>query len=98
VWPTHARRLDTAGDILSGEPTLVCRLVDGDEVLCVHGDVVPRDGEIVEGTAIIEDLNQRHATPTPRRSIARGARIDAGATVLSNYVIVRVGVRRSRFV
>ncbi|MFL5615990.1 MAG: hypothetical protein ACJ796_20160 [Gemmatimonadaceae bacterium] len=93
VWPTHARRLDIAGDILSGELTLVRRLADGDEVLCVHGDIVPHDGEVVDGAAIVTD--PRDAALASHRRVAVGSPICAGTEILTNFVVVRLGASRS---
>lgn len=89
--PTHVRRLDRADDRLSGELTLVARLHDGDCILCVAGDVIPCRGMVVDGLATV-----RHSAsePAPNRgqSILRwGSSVRPGMTVLSNFVIVRVG-------
>ena len=93
VWPTHARRLDVAGDILSGELTLVGRLADGDEVLCIRGDIVPRDGEVVNGAAIVNE--PLDAALASHRRVAIGSPICAGTEILTNYVVVRLGASRS---
>ena len=73
--PTHVRRLDRADDHLSGELTLVERLLEGDFILCVAGEIVPCDGIVIDGSA-----GTRIGSPAI-----------AGTTVVSNLVIVRVG-------
>lgn len=90
--PTHVRRLDRADDRLSGEVTLVARLLDGDCILCVAGDVIPCRGRVVDGLATVRH-SASEAPPNERRqSVLRwGSAVRPGMTVLSNFVIVRVG-------
>jgi len=77
--PTHVRRLERADDRLSGEPTRVERLTEGDFVLFVAGEIVPCNGVVIEASA----------------GTVIGSVMDAGTTVLSNLVIVRVGAAQA---
>ena len=79
---THVRRLDASEadydgpiDKLAFELVLASRLKAGDLVLCTAGDVVPADGVIVEGTALIA---------TGRSLVRRGTRL------VSGYIVLRV--------
>lgn len=90
--PTHVRRLDRADDRLSGELTLIERLVEGDCILCVAGDVIPCCGTVVGGCAPVRDRAFASAMTDPGPSVLRyGASVRAGTVVVSNFLIVRVG-------
>ena len=90
--PTHVRRLDRADDRLSGEVTLVARLLDGDCILCVAGDVIPCCGTVVDGLATARHCASEAAPNDQCQSVLRwGSAVRPGMTVLSNFVIVRVG-------
>ena len=73
--PTHVRRLDRADDHLSGELILTDKLSDGDFILCLTGEIVPRDGMVIDGSA----------------GSVIGLPVSAGTTVLPNLIVVRVG-------
>ena len=94
--PTHVRRLDHADDRLSGEVTLVARLLDGDCILCVAGDVIPCGGTVVDGSATARHSASEPAPNNQSQSfLRRGSSVRPGMTVLSNFVIVRVGSGRA---
>src|SRR2546423_12269190 len=71
--PSHVKRLDVPGDLLSAELTLADRLADGDCVLCVPGDVIARNGEVVDGAAIVNDVNTDRIDRQPRWSLGIGS-------------------------
>src|SRR5437588_6231716 len=52
---TTAKRLDDPTDRLSVEPIPADRLQRGDVVLCVPGDTIPGDGEVIEGVASVDE-------------------------------------------
>lgn len=85
--PTHVRRLDRPDDPLSGELTLIERLSAGDCILCVAGEIVPCDGTVVDGTAMVSAAWSDRQLHTPARI---NSRVIAGMILCSNYVIVRV--------
>jgi potassium-transporting ATPase ATP-binding subunit len=84
AMPTHAKRLDIPGDLLSVELSLATRLREGDHVLCVSGDVVPCDGEVVDGIAVIDDPEGT------ARFVGSGALAVAGTRVLSDFLVIRI--------
>jgi len=89
--PRHVKRLEIPDDRLSLEVTLSTRLRAGDHVLCVPGDVIPCDGEIVDGTATVaEPLAADEPTLAVHILGSRGV-ARAGTVVLSDYLVVRVG-------
>ena len=88
--PTHVRRLDRSNDPLSGELTLVEQLSEGDCILCVAGEILPCNGTVVDGTALMNRASVVCPTPTAARTRI-GSRVIAGAIVLSKFVILRVG-------
>ena len=92
VGPTHVRRLERADDRLSGELTLVDRLLEGDCILCVAGDVLPCSGTVVDGCASVRDRAFASTIEDAEPSVLRfGASVHPGMAVVSNFLIVRVG-------
>jgi high-affinity K+ transport system ATPase subunit B len=87
--PTHVRRLDRSDDPLSGELTLIGRLSVGDCILCVAGEMVPCDGTVVDGAALV-GAGWSDCRTQARGRAEVGSRLFGGTVVLSNYVIVRV--------
>jgi high-affinity K+ transport system ATPase subunit B len=87
--PTHVRRLEIPGDRWSIELTLVARLRHGDSILCVAGDIIPVDGVVVDGSALVE------GGVDECRLLGRGSPLSSGARVLTNFVVVRVALLRS---
>src|SRR5215207_4521984 len=51
---TQAKRLDDPSDHVSLELVPATRLRKGDFVICTPGDVIPGDGEVVEGVASVD--------------------------------------------
>ena len=90
---THVRLLDASQadyegpiDKLAFELVLATRLKAGDLVLCTAGDVVPRDGVVIEGMATIKDGDQTTSPiVTARRLLVR-----RGTHLASGYIILRV--------
>ncbi len=83
-----ARRLDAAG-IES-----VCAAADltvGDLVACEAGDVVPGDGDIVEGVASVdESAITGESAPVVRESGGDRSSVTGGTRVLSDRVVVKI--------
>ncbi len=87
---TQARRLSTDG---SRSSTLVSatELRKDDRVECVAGDVIPGDGEVVEGIASVdESAITGESAPVIRESGGDRSAVTGGTRVLSDRIVVRI--------
>jgi K+-transporting ATPase ATPase B chain len=85
---TQARRLgaDQVEDRVAASS-----LVRGDLVVCEVGDVIPSDGEIVEGVASVdESAITGESAPVIRESGGDRSAVTGGTKVLSDRIIVRI--------
>jgi K+-transporting ATPase ATPase B chain len=91
---TEARRLTGGGGGGGGdgeERVAASRLAKGDLVVCEAGDVVPSDGEIVEGVASIdESAITGESAPVIRESGGDRSAVTGGTKVLSDRIVVRI--------
>jgi len=88
---THAKRLENPFDHLSSELVLATRLKRGDFVLCVPGDVIPSDGEVVEGVASVdESAITGESAPVIRESGGDRSAVTGGTKVLSDFLVIRI--------
>jgi K+-transporting ATPase ATPase B chain len=63
----------------------------GDMVLCLPGDIIPGDGEVIEGVASVdESAITGESAPVIRESGGDRSAVTGGTRVLSDYIIVRV--------
>jgi len=88
---TEARKL--AGAASRDRFTLVSAntLRKGDLVLCLPGDVVPGDGEVVEGVASVdESAVTGESAPVVRESGGDRSAVTGGTKVLSDWLVIRV--------
>jgi K+-transporting ATPase ATPase B chain len=85
---TAARRLGAAG----GEEVVpAAALAKGDLVVCEAGDVIPSDGEIVEGVASVdESAITGESAPVIRESGGDRSAVTGGTKVLSDRIVVRI--------
>ncbi|MFH1497640.1 MAG: potassium-transporting ATPase subunit KdpB [Verrucomicrobiota bacterium] len=85
---TSARRIDDAGRetrVSTGE------LRRGDRVLCEAGDLIPADGDVVEGIATVdESAITGESAPVIRESGGDRCAVTGGTRVVSDRVVVRV--------
>jgi potassium-transporting ATPase ATP-binding subunit len=84
---TQARRLRPEGEerIPAGE------LVKGDLVVCEAGDLIPSDGEIVEGVASVdESAITGESAPVIREAGGDRSAVTGGTQVLSDRIVVRI--------
>ena len=66
-------------------------LVKGDLVVCEAGDIIPSDGEIVEGIASVdESAVTGESAPVIRESGGDRSAVTGGTKVLSDRVVVRI--------
>jgi K+-transporting ATPase ATPase B chain len=89
---THAKRLvdpQSLGDVYSGVNALDLRV--GDVVLVEAGDVIPGDGEIVEGFASVNEAAiTGESAPVIREAGGDRSAVTGGTTVLSDRIKVRI--------
>ena len=89
---TEARRLNP-----DGTETLVAaaELTMGDLVVCEAGDLVPSDGEIIEGIASVdESAITGESAPVIRESGGDRSAVTGGTKVLSDRIVVRITAER----
>jgi K+-transporting ATPase ATPase B chain len=83
----QARRLRTGrADVVPATA-----LQRGDEVECRAGDVIPADGEIIEGVASVDEAAiTGESAPVVRESGGDRSAVTAGTRVLSDRILIRV--------
>ena len=85
---TDARRLASDG---TEQRVAAAELTVGDLVVCQAGDVVPSDGEIVEGAASVdESAITGESAPVIRESGGDRSAVTGGTRVLSDRIVVRI--------
>ncbi|MGB6771470.1 MAG: potassium-transporting ATPase subunit KdpB [Candidatus Dormiibacterota bacterium] len=85
---TMARRLRDDG---TEERVLAAALVKGDRVVCEAQDIIPSDGEVIEGVASIdESAITGESAPVIRESGGDRSAVTGGTKVLSDRIVVRI--------
>ena len=85
---TEARRLDRNG---AETRVAASELAKGDLVVCEAGDLIPSDGEIVEGVASVdESAITGESAPVIRESGGDRSAVTGGTRVLSDRIVVRI--------
>lgn len=92
---TIAKRLRgwVAGDGVSAgvEEVPATSLRVGDHVVCIPGDIIPGDGEVVEGVASVdESAITGESAPVIRESGGDRSAVTGGTRVLSDRIVVRI--------
>ncbi|MBL1407157.1 potassium-transporting ATPase subunit KdpB [Sphingobacterium faecale] len=84
-------REDTPAKLADGSEVSSSTLRRGDLFYCVAGDVIPSDGEIVEGLATIdESAITGESAPVIREAGGDKSSVTGGTKVLSDRIVVRV--------
>jgi potassium-transporting ATPase ATP-binding subunit len=84
---TTAKRLEDGREVTVGSAEL--RI--GDRVVCVAGDIIPADGEVVEGIATVdESAITGESAPVVRESGGDRSAVTGGTRVTSDRIVVRV--------
>ncbi|MGC8466017.1 MAG: potassium-transporting ATPase subunit KdpB [Acidimicrobiales bacterium] len=84
---TDARRLEDGVERL----VPAAALARGDLVVCEAGDVIPSDGEIIEGVASVdESAITGESAPVIRESGGDRSAVTGGTKVLSDRIVVRI--------
>jgi K+-transporting ATPase ATPase B chain len=91
---TEARRLFPDG---REELVPAASLEKGDMVVCEAGDLIPSDGEIVEGIASVdESAITGESAPVIRESGGDRSAVTGGTKVLSDRIVVRITAERGQ--
>jgi len=89
---TEARRLGPGG---AEERVPASALAKDDRVVCEAGDIIPSDGEIVEGIASVdESAITGESAPVIRESGGDRSAVTGGTRVLSDRIVVRITAER----
>ena len=91
---TLARRLNP-----DGSETLVAaaELARGDHVVCEPGDLIPSDGEVIEGIASVdESAITGESAPVIRESGGDRSAVTGGTRVLSDGIVVEITAERGK--
>lgn len=90
---TPAKKIFPVGDIYVDEISIVpsSTLIKGDVFICEAGDIIPTDGEIIEGLATIdESAITGESAPVIRESGGDKSSVTGGTKVLSDKIKVMV--------
>src|SRR5579863_6814054 len=89
---TEARRLRSDG---GEERVAAADLAKGDLVVCEAGDIIPSDGEIIEGIASVdESAITGESAPVIRESGGDRSAVTGGTKVLSDRIVVHITAER----
>ncbi len=84
---TVARRLNPHGE----ESIPASDLTKGDRVVCEAGDVIPADGEVIEGIATVDEAAiTGESAPVIRESGGDRSAVTGGTRVVSDRIVVRI--------
>lgn len=84
---TKARKLDYRREIL----VPATELKKGDEVVCETGDVIPADGDVIEGVASVdESAITGESAPVIRESGGDRSAVTGGTRVISDRIVIRI--------
>ncbi|QDL95966.1 potassium-transporting ATPase subunit KdpB [Rhodopseudomonas palustris] len=88
---TVAKRLLMPGNNELFERVAAERLMVDDLVVCEAGDVIPGDGEVIEGIASVNEAAVTgESAPVIRESGGDRSAVTGGTTVLSDRIVVRI--------
>jgi K+-transporting ATPase ATPase B chain len=95
----NAKRLESAepsawrGPVekLKFQTVSAARLLKGEVVLCTPGDIIPSDGEVVDGVASVdESAITGESAPVIRESGGDRSAVTGGTKVLSDHLVIRI--------
>jgi K+-transporting ATPase ATPase B chain len=88
---TRAKRMREPGNHLDFLSVFATELRSGDHVLVKAGDLIPADGEVVEGVASVdESAITGESAPVIRESGGDRSAVTGGTRLLSDWLVVRV--------
>ncbi|GIL23888.1 MAG: potassium-transporting ATPase ATP-binding subunit [Bacteroidota bacterium] len=94
---TPAKKVSATGKIYSDEVQIIpsSQLKKGDLFFCEAGDIIPMDGEIVEGLATIdESAITGESAPVIREAGGDKSSVTGGTKVLSDRITVKVNTQQ----
>ena len=92
---TEARRLIDGGH--REQRVAAAELAKGDLVVCEAGDLIPSDGEIIEGVASVdESAITGESAPVIREAGGDRSAVTGGTKVLSDRIVVRITAERGQ--
>jgi len=84
---TRARKINGKAEILVYAPDLK----KGDIVICESGDIIPSDGEVIEGIASVdESAITGESAPVIRESGGDRSAVTGGTKVISDRILIRI--------
>jgi K+-transporting ATPase ATPase B chain len=88
---TRAKRLVMPDNHEVFEGVAADELEAGDLVVCETGDVIPGDGEVIEGIASVNEAAiTGESAPVIRESGGDRSAVTGGTTVISDHIVVRI--------
>lgn len=88
---TRAKRLLSPDNRELYEGVVAEELEAGDLVICEPGDIIPGDGEVIEGIASVNEAAiTGESAPVIRESGGDRSAVTGGTTVLSDRIVVRI--------
>ncbi len=88
---TEAKRLQAADDRMHFDIVSASVLRKGDAVLVMAGDIIPADGDVVDGVASVdESAITGESAPVIRESGGDRSAVTGGTKVLSDYLVIEV--------
>jgi K+-transporting ATPase ATPase B chain len=88
---TVARRLvDPENYLGREEPVPAPQLRQGDRVVCEAGDVIPGDGDVIDGIASVDEVPSPVRAPVIRESGGDRSSVTGGTRVLSDRIVVEI--------
>ena len=88
---TMARRLKNGQEIAVPAPALE----KGDLVVCEAGDVIPADGEVIEGIASVDEAAiTGESAPVIRESGGDRSAVTGGTKVISDRIVIRITLEK----
>ncbi|MBC6492665.1 potassium-transporting ATPase subunit KdpB [Flavihumibacter stibioxidans] len=90
---TPTKKLDSEKDSFQQVPEIVpsSQLLKGDLFICETGDIIPMDGEIIQGIATIdESAITGESAPVIREAGGDKSSVTGGTKVLSDSIVVKV--------
>ena len=88
---TRAKRLRRAADHLDFESVFATELRVRDHVLVKAGDLIPADGDVVEGIASVDEAAiTGESAPVIREAGGDRSAVTGGTRVLSDWMVIRV--------